>query len=295
MNTGVAQQKNSLGVMTLVITLGTLWNFLSLLRDKDRPNRGRHLLVQGVLLAFGVWLLVLADSATSTTCFGLGAGLMLATRLRTVRRAPAAVHVLVLSLLLVGGLTFFVGGAADVTHALGRSSNLTGRTDIWAALIPAVPNKIVGAGFENFWIDYSVRGLWHSLPTLLNAQFLNEAHNGYVEIYLNLGWVGVSLIALVLITGYGKVVAAYRRDPPTGSLWMAYLIVAAFYNITEAGFRILNTMEIFLFMAVVYSSGIASGLIGGTVETAPEPVSLRSFHARQQKRLGLPLPVKRAT
>ena len=26
-------------------------------------------------------------------------------------------------------------------------------------------------------------------------KFLNEAHNGYIEVYLNLGWVGVSLIS----------------------------------------------------------------------------------------------------
>ena len=45
------------------------------------------------------------------------------------------------------------GGGSDVVHALGRKSNLTGRTDIWAAVIAAGPNPSFGAGFESFWIS----------------------------------------------------------------------------------------------------------------------------------------------
>ncbi|MGD0842665.1 MAG: O-antigen ligase family protein [Candidatus Acidiferrales bacterium] len=271
MNTGVTTNKNSLGVITLVITLGVLWNVLELLRAKDRPNRGRHLLAQGVLLAFGVTLLVMAQSATSQACFILGGALMLVTRLPIVRRRPAAVHALVLTLFLVGGLTFFFGGGDDVVHALGRQSNLTGRTDIWAAVIPVVPNKIVGAGYETFWLGPRLNAVWHNLPRYMSV---NEAHNGYIEMYLNLGWVGVGLIALILITGYGRVVGAFRRDPAVGGLWLAYLFAAAFYSITEAGFRLLNPIWIFLLLAIVAAGGVARGVgaiqpVGVTPKRSP--------------------------
>jgi len=43
---------------------------------------------------------------------------------------------------------------------------------------------------------------------------VNEAHNGYLEVYLNLGWVGVGLIGLILMKGYSNVVTAFRFDPP---------------------------------------------------------------------------------
>lgn len=256
MNTGVTTNKNSLGVITLVITLGVLWHVLELLRTKDRPNRGRHLLAQGILLAFGAALLVMAQSATAQACFALGAALMLVTRLPIVRRRHAAVHALVVTFFLVGGLTFLLGGGNDVVHALGRQSNLTGRTDIWAAVIPAVPNPIVGAGFESFWISPSVQEVWRTLSNWYGVQGLNEAHNGYIEVYLNLGWIGVGLISLILIDGYRKVVCAFRRDPAFGGLWLAYLFAAAFYSITEAGFRLLNPMWIFLLLSIVFSSAI---------------------------------------
>ena len=96
MNYGVTLNKNLLGVITFVLSLGAVWRVLALFRaDEMPPDRRRHLLAQGTLLVLGVWLLMTANSATSIVCFVLGAGLMLATSLRFVRRNPAAVHVLV--------------------------------------------------------------------------------------------------------------------------------------------------------------------------------------------------------
>ena len=73
MNTGVTMHKNTLGVITLVLSLGALWRVLTLLQARGLPNRGRRLLAQGTLLAFGVAVLVMAHSATSGACFALGA------------------------------------------------------------------------------------------------------------------------------------------------------------------------------------------------------------------------------
>jgi O-antigen ligase len=91
---------------------------------------------------------------------------------------------------------------------------------------------------------------------------LNEAHDGYIEVYLNLGWIGVCLISLVLISGYRRAVAAFRLNPSIGGLMLAYIIAAAVYSITEAGFRMLDPVWIFLLLAVVSASGIVAGLPG---------------------------------
>ena len=80
---------------------------------------------------------------------------------------------------------------------------------------------------------------------------VNEAHDGYLEVYLNLGWVGVGLISFVLISGYQRAVAAFSRDPAVGSLMLAYVATAAVYSVTEAGFRMLDPIWIFLLFAVV--------------------------------------------
>jgi hypothetical protein len=244
MNVGVTTNKNSLGVITLVVALGAVWQILSLLRERKRPNRNRRLLAQGILLFFCMDVLVLAHSATSGACFGLGTGLMIATNLPRIKRSPAAVHVLVAGLLLGASFSLFFGGEAEAAEALGRNADLTGRTEVWAVVIPMAPNPSFGAGFETFWLGPRVEKLKHIFG------FINESHNGYIETYVNLGIVGVGLIALILGHGYSRAVRVFRHDPTLGGMLLAYIFAAAAYSISEAGFRMLCPMWFFLLLSV---------------------------------------------
>jgi len=267
---GVTLNKNILGVVTFVLALGAVWRVLSLLSpDEKLPDRNRHLLAQGALLALGISLLITANSATANACFALGTGLMVATRLRLVRHNPAAVHLLVILLVMAASSLILFGGRATAAAALGRNATLTGRTEIWEAVIPMAPNPLVGAGFESFWLSPSVNQraaeLFPGLP-------LNEAHNGYIEVYLELGWIGLLLIGLILIDGYRRSVKAFRSAPGLGGLMIAYVLSAMVYNITEAGFRMLHPMWIFLLFAVVEASSIAAGIAVG----APQPLDAPS-------------------
>lgn len=262
-NTGVSTNKNSLGLIVFVISLGALWNVRSLLLDKKAPSRTRRLVAQGTLLLIGVILLQMAHCATAVACFVLGSGLMLATSLRAIRNRPRRVHALCLGVILVGGVALLLGGESIVTSALGKRADL-GRTDIWKASIAAADNPVFGTGFESFWntnvekVARGLRGYW--APTIHN---LVSAHNGYIEVYLDLGWVGVSLISLILIRGYRHAIRCFQRNPELGSLMLTYIATSAFYSISEVGFRVLTPSWIFLLLAVVGASGFSAGLIGG--------------------------------
>jgi len=278
-NTGVTQDKNMLGVITFVLSLGAAWRVLGLLSGEETPpNRRRHLLAQGTLLLMGIWILIIANSATSLVCFIVGAGLLLATRSRFIRSNPAMVFVLVILFLITASSVFFLGGRGSVAHALGRQENLA-RTEIWEAVIPMVPNTLVGAGFESFWLGERLERLAEMFPNLN----LNEAHDGYIEVYLNLGWVGIVLIGLILIDGFRRGVKAFRREPAFGGLLLAYVLTATTYNITEAGFRMLNPFWFFFMLAVIEASAVAAGVGLGTtplVETSPDwPAKLPTRNA----------------
>jgi|SRR5579862_208533 len=283
MNNGLTLNKNMLGVITFVLLLGALWRVLALLwPDEMPPHRRRHLLAQGTLLVLGVSLLITANSATSLVCFVLGAGVMLITRLRSMRRNPAMVHVLVALLIVTFSSIILFGGRASVAHALGRNANLA-RMDIWQAIVPMAPNPLVGAGFESFWLGSRIDRLEQAFPNL----HLNEAHNGYIEIYLELGWVGLVLIGLILIDGYRRAVKAFRREPALGSLLLAYSLTAVTYSVTEAGFRMLDPIWIFFLLSVIQASSIASGVtvgasrqLGTSSLRAPELVAKNALGMR---------------
>ncbi len=268
MNTGVTTNKNSLGLIVYLVLLGAVWSARALLLDKEAPNRARRLVAQGTLLIFGIVLLQMAHCATAIACFVLGSGLMLATTLRVIRRRPSRVHALCLGIILIGGLTLLFGGESIVTSALDRKSDLTGRTDIWKASIAAADSPIFGTGFESFWnanvdkVALGLRGYWQ-------IHNLVSAHNGYIEVYLDLGWVGLCLIALILISGYRRAAKAFQHDRQLGSLILAYIVTGAFYSITEVGFRVLGPSWIFLLLAVVSANGVTVGLFSRKTPKTP--------------------------
>ncbi len=255
---GLSLDKNMLGVITYVLLLGTVWRVVASLRsDESWRQRRKTLFAQGTLLAVGIYLLYVSNSDTSLVSFALGALLILATNLRFVRSRVAALHVLVLLLVSLVVSAMFFGGGASAAQALGRDPTFSGRTVIWSTLIRLAPNAVVGAGFESFWLN---RSAIEKLATATGGQVLNEAHNGYLEVYLELGWVGVGLIAVILIDGYRRSVAVFRRDPRWGGLLIAYVVSATVYNLTEAGFRMMDPIWIFLLLAIIASNGVASGI-----------------------------------
>jgi exopolysaccharide production protein ExoQ len=259
---GVTTNKNMFGLILFVISLGTLWNFRWLLMNKGEPNRNQRLAAQGLLLACGLYLLQLSHSSTSLACLLLGSGLMLATHLRVIRIRPSRIYVLGLAVFVGGGLALALGGAGGVASALGRDSSFSGRTDIWAALFPTVSNPLIGTGFDSYWNSPNVLIFQRTLNSQgwYHAEYLNEAHDGYLEVYLNLGWIGVCLLATILITGYIRACKSFARNRELGGLLLAYICTGMIYSITEAGFRTLSACWIFILLSFTCSSGIVAGL-----------------------------------
>lgn len=243
-NTGVATNKNMLGVICLVVGLGCFWLFMKALREKRR--RVRNLLALGTTLATVLWLFVVADSITPLVCFLLGATLIVMVNLPGTHR-PSNIHLVVGGMVSVTALVFvFPEIFTSIIHLFGRNTTLTGRTDLWKVLVAMDTHPWLGTGFESFWLGERLNHIWSIFPWQPN-----EAHNGYLEVYLNLGWAGVGLLALLLGTGYRHLVAVYRRDPMAGSLRLAYFAAAVAYSFAEAGFRMLDPVWIFLLLAII--------------------------------------------
>jgi glycerol uptake facilitator-like aquaporin len=72
--------------------------------------------------------------------------------------------------------------------------------------------------------------------------------------------VGLSLIGLIAIDAYRRAVKTFRREPVIGGLLLAYILTATTYNVTEAGFRMLDPLWIFFLLAAIEASSIAAGV-----------------------------------
>jgi exopolysaccharide production protein ExoQ len=247
-NIGVATGKNGLGFVCLIFGLGSLWFLLETIRRGDRGHKLGPILAHGGILVLTLWLFHMAHSATSFSCFLIGGVLMAATRLRLVIRKPALIYFISLTLLFVVVYGLFLNPGAGLTEAVGRDSTLTGRTALWGLVLPMAGNRFLGVGYESFWLGPRLEQIWK-----MNWEHPNQAHNGYLEVYLDLGWVGLLLLGFVIVYGYRGAIRSLRWNPELGRLKLALLIVALIYNLTEHAFRELHPVWIAFLLAVTVS------------------------------------------
>lgn len=246
---GVSMQKNTLGWLCLLLGLGFLWRLRAVFRDREDPKRGRRILAYGIMLGMILWLLQASDSMTSLSSFVLaGTAMMLSGRPKFLEKR-AAVHVLVALAIGIPLFALFLDSSGSLVADLGRNPTLTGRTLIWSDVLRMPFNRVVGTGYESFWLGDRL----HWLRAMVGFD-VNEAHNGYLEIFLNLGWIGVAFLALLIVTGYRKVIAALHASPDEGSLYLAWLLAVVLTGLTEACFRMLSLTSIFFLFSIMAAS-----------------------------------------
>jgi exopolysaccharide production protein ExoQ len=229
---GAATSKNMLGVVCLVSGLFFLWNILTLWRDRREKRAKRTIFVDVAFLAMSLWLLNLSNSATSRTCFVLGSLVIVAanskvfrSRLGLLKFATAA------SFLTYLVLVFGLGLNGQMAQAVGRNGNLTDRTLIWNLLLGMHTNPLLGVGYQSFWLGPRLDFIWSRFGPL------NEAHNGYLGVYLELGAIGLFLMVAFLIGGYRRICRRLDSRGALGSLGLAMWTIALFYNVSEAAFE----------------------------------------------------------
>ncbi len=147
------------------------------------------------LLVYAV-LLLMANSATAWVIAALMLGIYALTELRQLPFkvfAPlvafgTAIAVLVVSLTVFNLDAFFL--------ALNRDPTLTGRDAVWAYVGRMMQ--------ERFFFGYGYAAFWESEPILsyvvdsLNWR-ITHAHNGFLQVWIELGLVGFALIVLCLL------------------------------------------------------------------------------------------------
>jgi O-antigen ligase len=252
-NMGAGMDKNALGVICLIFGLSSLWRCVIALQSREPRERRRHTLIaHGVVLALALWLLSMADSATSLGCFLAGSVFIALTSWRALARRRALVHIVAAAIVVVCLVGLFLDTELGLVQMMGRDPTLTTRTQLWEEVLRIPVNPLVGTGFESFWLGERAKLLWRT-----HWWHPNQAHNGYLEVYLNSGWLGVALLGIVLAWGYRNVVSALHRDPEVGRLKLAFFMAALLYNLTEAAFKVMHPVWVIFLLAVTVIPGRA--------------------------------------
>lgn len=232
MYVGAATSKNMLGAICLISGVYFLWDTVTRWADRKDRHTKRAILVNLALLAMTFWLLALSSSATSKVCLVIGCLVVLAAHSGWGKRHPTFLKVMIPAAFCAYIiLAFGFGLNGEFASQVGRDPTLTDRTLIWNTVLNEHTNPIIGTGYESFWLGPRLQTIWAVVGPI------NEAHNGYLDIYLNLGAIGLFLLVGVLLASYRTICKRMTSFPALASLGMAIWTVLLFYDVTEVAFK----------------------------------------------------------
>ncbi len=230
---GVMSSKNELGI---VFSLGLMFGTFAWLTGLISRRYFGGLLALVAVISVGA-------SSTTATITGVMAATIVWLSIRPpVDPAGNALALVLFAVLLIGlpylaatllsGPPTVVEILEPVTEALGKDISLTGRDDIWSrVLIEAREHPVIGGGYGAFWLGPGGPSDWiHQELYWIPYQ----AHNGYIDIFNELGFVGLGLVVGFVLWHLKQIGQLWWIDRPTAAVHLALLIYTLVSNITES-------------------------------------------------------------
>jgi exopolysaccharide production protein ExoQ len=208
---------------------------------------GRRRVLGIVAVAMVGLLLFLSNSKTA---FGLAlfcpllAGATLLVR-KLTRFSPAIILLSIpFGYALLSSVSNF--GIERISYMLYGDSSLTGRTVIWDFANFEIARKpLLGWGYQSFWLAGP------GAPSIIDApgwvKTMPDAHNGYVDTKLELGYIGLALLVSFIVTTLHALRRMAIRDPVRAWLVLSLALYIIIYNFLESIW-----MRGFEFMWVVF-------------------------------------------
>jgi exopolysaccharide production protein ExoQ len=189
---GVTTQKNSLGILVVVCGLALIWDWLEQKREGNKQTRIERWLPV-IFFVMGSYLLYLCDSKTSILCLILGGLILSASRLPVLRQRIGALGFIAITAIIgFFALDWMLGIKEPLLKLMGRDATFTGRTEVWRELLALKTDPWLGTGFCSIWSDQQ---LLAKLPNWVGK----SAHNGFLETYIDGGYVGLFFLGVMFL------------------------------------------------------------------------------------------------
>jgi exopolysaccharide production protein ExoQ len=257
---GLTNHKNSLGALASITLI--LW-FHAGLAGEVRPAAAWS----GGAVAAASLVLSRSSTAMATTVFVvlLVFGLMRSPQaLRPYW--PYLIGLLVAMFLLytlatlrlIPGLGALVESIALLTD---KDTTLTGRTEIWSIVLDHIGyHPLLGTGYAAYWTAGPVAGTEsYAFMWRMGTFYPGSAHNGYLDIANDLGWVGLFGLLAYIVAHARQSLQLLSIDRNQGVLYLALLFQQVITNLSESHwFSVLSVDFVLMTLA---STALARALL----------------------------------
>ncbi len=257
--TGVTLHKNSLTQLCLFAAFFLVWTVIRRKQGTGASAVRYQKFLEAIIFIVTLWLWggpehSFTYSATATIGFAMGLSALIGLYWEKKRGGILVRKILVgliAFIFIYGTVTPMLGGLSlmDISSAVGRDQTLTGRTMVWAQLVPiAMERPIIGNGFDSFW------------TTETREKYdISGSHNGYLEVILQLGFVGLLLFGIFLMFGIRKAERMMTPEFDWGALLICFMLMLVIHNIAEASLNTFTSqiMVIILLLMVASTKSIS--------------------------------------
>lgn len=250
---GAFSSKNQLG---LYASLGVYFGLAAVFILGER-GLWRIGCLAGVL--FSAYGMVASQSATSILATAATVLVTYGLRVLLAFRPSHRRVILIVAILAVAALVPVLAGAgfADaVLGIFGKDSTLTGRTYLWAQGIAAGnQNPLGGTGYYAYWVQGfpEAERLWYEFYIATRTGF--HFHNTYIELYVELGFIGLLVMTFFLYRTLFGHLGAMTRDAhnPTAHLMFGLVTMFVIRSFVEIDIITPYTIGAFL---MFYAAGL---------------------------------------
>ncbi len=242
---GIYTHKNQFGI---IISLATFIFFLKAIDTQQRSW------IFWLLLITSVSLTILCKSTTSLGTMLLMLLLCIVYRIFRWRYEILVSTVLVVLIIGIGGLLFFFNfiGTDAFFEAIGKDPTLSSRTEIWKQVWEAIQLKPwLGYGSAAFWDGLQGSSKYVELAVKSKVAY---AHNGFLDILLGIGFIGLGLFLISFLVTTIKSLFLLRTSNTVESFWpllfLTYLILT---NVSEGTLSALDNIFWVLYSTTTFS------------------------------------------
>ena len=155
------------------------------------------------------------------------------------KKKNARLWLLLLGLILAVTVFYFLTNYDRImVEEFAKDSSLSGRVPLWRMLVDKISRQpLLGYGYGSFWVGTvgPAAEIWKNLDWEAP-----HAHNGYLDLWLQLGFLGICLGLYLLLRLCILSVKHHAATGPAGQFWILFMAFFICYNMIESIFLTAN-------------------------------------------------------
>jgi exopolysaccharide production protein ExoQ len=245
-------------LFSCLMGLGTLLFMLISISDK------RNRLISIIMLVISFSFLILSQGKTSLSALLIS--LCIFPLYQLVKQNYKIRVAIFLAILMIAGssiILIFNNIEFIVVDTLGKNLEFNGRVPIWTLMFDKIwEHPILGYGYVGFWSSenalYVVDNSWASS----DREVRFNAHSGYIDLLLQLGFAGLFMYILHIFTILKRVIHLFILDRSIEYLWMLlYLVFVLLVNFSDSFGAVSSSGLWTMSVAIAFSSSLEASKI----------------------------------